>query len=428
VLGAFVPNDAGAAYDWIGFDPRGVGSSVPALSCDPQYFAPTRPDYEIPTRAVERQWLSRSEGYADACDAAGGRLLRHMKTTDSVADMEALRRALGEEQINYYGYSYGTYLGQVYATLHPDRVRRMVLDANVDPTRVWYQANLDQDFAFDRNINLWFEWLAQYDDVYHLGTTAAAVSQLWYTQREAFKAAPAGQIGPDEWTDIFLTVGYAQGSWPYFGDVFANWIATGDPAPLLDEYLAAEGVGDDNNFAVYLAVQCTDVQWPKKFSTWKRDNLAVAAQAPFFTWSNAWFNAPCLYWPAKAGEPVNVRGRKAPPVLLLSETLDAATPFSGTLKVRSLFPKASLVSTPGGTTHASSLFGTVCVAEYVADYLATGALPARQPGNVADAECAPDPEPLPFELQTTVATATSRVAGTDVAAELRQRLSRRFPG
>jgi pimeloyl-ACP methyl ester carboxylesterase len=66
-----------------------------------------------------------------------------MKTTDSARDMESIRKALGARQINYYGFSYGTYLAQVYSTLFPSRVRRMVLDSNVDPRKVWYQANLD---------------------------------------------------------------------------------------------------------------------------------------------------------------------------------------------------------------------------------------------------------------------------------------------
>ena len=65
-------------------------------------------------------------------------------------------------------------------------------------------------------------------------------------------------------------------------------------------YQDAEGVGDDNGFAVYLAVQCTDAQWPPQYSTWRRDNWRVYAKAPFLTWANVWFNAPCLYWPAAA--------------------------------------------------------------------------------------------------------------------------------
>jgi len=137
VLRRSVPDQAGLSYDWIGFDPRGVGDSQPSLSCDGDYFGYNRP-YYVPVNAqLEQTWRTRAAGYAADCAAAGGALLDHMKTTDSVADMESIRIALGESQINYYGFSYGTYLGSVYATLHPDLVRRMVFDGNVNPQDVY---------------------------------------------------------------------------------------------------------------------------------------------------------------------------------------------------------------------------------------------------------------------------------------------------
>lgn len=151
-LGAAVPNNAGDAYDWIGFDPRGVGASKPALSCIPDYFHGDRPPYTPTTPGLLQTWLARSKAYAQACGRNGGALLAHMKTTDSARDMDRIRAALGASKINYYGFSYGTYLGQVYTTLFPDRVRRMVLDSNVDPRHVWYEANLRQDIAFERNM------------------------------------------------------------------------------------------------------------------------------------------------------------------------------------------------------------------------------------------------------------------------------------
>ena len=113
---------------------------------------------------------------------------------------------------------------------------------------------------------------------------------------------------------------------------------------------------------MYLATACTDAKWPRNWLQWRRDNTAVARQAPFFTWANAWFNAPCIVLAgAVGGDPVNVDGRSAPPILLLSETLDAATPFTGSLEVRRRFPTSALVATVGGTTHASSLGGNPCV-------------------------------------------------------------------
>ena len=84
-----------------------------------------------------------------------------------------------------------------------------------------------------------------------------------------------------------------------------------------------------------------------------------------------------------------------PPILLISESLDAATPFSGSLEVRKRFPRASLIEGVGGTTHSGSLFGNACVDDAIADYLATGALPQRVKGDRSDKRCAPIAPPAP---------------------------------
>jgi pimeloyl-ACP methyl ester carboxylesterase len=121
-LGRWVPRHVGDAYDWIGFDPRGVGSSEPSLSCIPRYFHGDRPAYVPTTQELESRWLARSERFADACQEEAPDLLQHMSTIDTARDMDLLRQALGVDQINYYGFSYGTYLGQVYATLFPGKI------------------------------------------------------------------------------------------------------------------------------------------------------------------------------------------------------------------------------------------------------------------------------------------------------------------
>ncbi|MFD0490620.1 TAP-like protein [Saccharopolyspora erythraea NRRL 2338] len=394
-LGPSVPKDAGRAYDWIGFDPRGVGSSVPALSCDPNHFSYNRPDYVPVTPELEKQWLDKSEGYARACGARG-KLLEHVKTTDSVQDMESIRKALGAEQINYYGFSYGTYLGQVYGTMFPERLRRVVMDGVVNVNDVWYQANLNQDVAFDRNINIFFDWVARHDAVYHLGATGADVSKLFYDQRAKLDREPAGGIiGSDEWTDLFLQAGYGQTGWDARAKAFAGWVHDGAWEPLKQLYDKANPPGEDGGFAVYNAVQCTDVQWPKQWKQWEEDNWATHAKAPYQTWANAWFNAPCLFWPAKAGKPVDVDGSKVGSALLISEELDAATPFPGALEARRRLPNSSLISLPGGTTHSGSLGGNACLDGQIADYLATGKLPERKEGEGPDTTCQPLPQPEP---------------------------------
>jgi pimeloyl-ACP methyl ester carboxylesterase len=336
-LGQYVPKNAGAAYDWIGFDPRGVGSSVPALSCDPNYFGYNRPSYIPLLPSTLNAWLTRSAGYAKAC-AKNGPILQHMTTIDTARDMDSIRAALGVQQINYYGFSYGTYLGQVYGTLFPERVRRQVLDSNVDPRGVWYQDNLDQDVAFQKNMEIWWAWLAKYDNVYHLGNTELKVQTLFYAiEAKLTLHADDGKLGGDEWVDAFLYAGYYQQTWLNLGQLFSDYVHKGDSAAVEDQYASAQGLGDDNGFAVYAAVQCTDTQWPTKWSTWAKDNWTTFAKAPYETWSNAWFNAPCLYWPAPAHQPVKIDGSKVKSTLLIDETLDAATPYTGSLEVRKLF-------------------------------------------------------------------------------------------
>jgi pimeloyl-ACP methyl ester carboxylesterase len=399
-IGGQVPKEAGAAYDWIGFDPRGVGTSKPSLSCDSAYAGYRRPEYVPTTAEIERAWLQRAEGYAKACATAGGPLLNHLKTLDTVRDMESLRLALGEDQINFYGFSYGTYLGQVYATHYPSRVRRMVLDGIVNPARVWYDSNLDQNYAFDRNIKVYFAWLAKHDKVYHLGRTARAVQRLFYAEKARLATAPAaGVLGPSELTDVFLQAGYYVFGWEGIAEAFSAWVRKRNPQPLKKLYDKENPrtAGSDNGYAIYLSVQCTDRQWPLSWTTWTADNWETHRRAPFETWANAWYNAPCRTWAGKAGIPVTVSGETVPPILLISETLDAATPFTGALEVRKRFPRSVLVEGVGGTTHSGSLFGGECVDNAVADYLAAGVLPKRRAGERSDKHCTPIAQPTPTD-------------------------------
>lgn len=392
-LGYLVPDGVGAAYDWIGFDPRGVGESTPRVSCDPGYLGFNRPDYVPATAAEEQLWLTRAQGYAAACSPVTQPLLAHMHTTDVAQDVDDIRAALGQEKLNWYGFSYGTYIGQVYATLFPQRVRRMVLDGVIDPGRVFYNSNLDQNAAFDVVSRVWFRWIADHDATYHLGSTESEVADHYYALRASLKGhAVQGKIGPSEFDDIFLSAGYAQFLWPFLTPALAAAYA-GDLDVLLNYY---GGPGDDNFFAVYAATECTDAVWPTAWPRWHQDSERYYAKAPFLTWGNTWFNAECAFWQVPPAKRLHITGNGTGSILLVNQTLDAATPYSGALAVRTLFQHSVLVAEPGGTTHAGSLNGNACTDGVIADYLATGTLPARRPGTRADVLCAPLPEPEPF--------------------------------
>jgi pimeloyl-ACP methyl ester carboxylesterase len=163
----------------------------------------------------------------------------------------------------------------------------------------------------------------------------------------------------------------------------------------------AGGLGDDNGYAMYLATQCTDVQWPKLWSKWKSDAWRQHANHPFLTWNNTWYNAPCLNWAAGAGTPVRVTGANVHvPILIINETYDAATPYPGSIEVRRRFPTASLIEGVNGTTHSGSLSGVACTDNAIAAYLDTGAVTPRLSGDRSDKKCAPVPAPQPGAPRT----------------------------
>ena len=388
--------DVAAQYDIVGFDPRGVGSSVPALSCDPGFFAGPRPNYIPANPAAEQVLINRAKTYAADCGKRFGWLLPHMTAQDTARDMDAIRAAFGVSKINYFAFSYGTYLGQVYATLFPDRVRRMVLDSVVDPTGVWYADNVDQDYAFQGRMEAFFAWVAKYDTTYHLGSTAAQVQAAWYRARNQLLAHPVnGTIGADEFDDTFLQGGYLDELWPGFAQALSSYLNEGQAGDLISQY-QGYGKQGENEFAVYNAVQCSDVGWPRNWSFWTSDTERIYAKAPFQAWDNAWFNAACAFWPVQGpAKPLQIKGAGLPGILMLQGTLDPATPYAGAQDARKLLPSARMVVVKGGGNHGQSMEqpSNSCVQGYLNAYLATGALPST-PGTVS-ATCPAVPAPTP---------------------------------
>ena len=235
-----------------------------------------------------------------------------MTSEDVARDMNSIRAALGVPAINYFGYSYGTYLGQVFATLFPHRLRRMVLDSTVDPTGAWYADNIAQDYAFEGRMEAFFSWVAAHNAAYGLGSTRAAVDQAWYRARARLQAHPVdGRIGADDFDDTFLQGGYSNALWPGLAAALSAYLRSGATGPLVSQY-QQEGVQSENEFAVYNAVECSDVNWPRNWAKWNSDTRRVYRTAPFQAWDNAWFNASCAFWPVHGpARPLQIRARPA---------------------------------------------------------------------------------------------------------------------
>ncbi|CAL9313154.1 alpha/beta hydrolase [Streptomyces sp. SudanB25_2051] len=397
-VAASLPAKVAARYDVIGFDPRGVGASRPALTCRPGHFTPVRPDSVPRDLREERRNAERAAAFARACGDEHGELLPHIGTVNAAHDMDAIRRALGAPRVSYFGYSYGSYLGAVYARLYPQRVRRAVLDSVVHPGGVWYGANLAQDHAFDARHKAFLAWVARHDAAYGLGKDPARVEARWYAMRAALREEPAGgKVGAAEVEDTFLPGAYHSSYWPLLAAAFSAYAGKGDERPLVEAYeaLAAPDEATANAYAVYTAVQCRDARWPRSWGVWHRDMWAAHTKAPFSTWNNAWYNAPCAFWPVPSLTPPDVANDAAPPVLLFQATEDAATPYEGAVATHRLLRGSRLVVERGGGDHAVTLRGNTCADRVLARYLDTGEVPRGDGGDDPDVVCPARPDPKP---------------------------------
>ncbi|MHA5052903.1 alpha/beta hydrolase [Streptomyces sp. SD15] len=402
-----LPKKVAAQYDVIGFDPRGVGASKPALDCKPKHFGPVRVDSVPSTPAMEKANLDRAESFAKACGKKYANLLPYIDTVSAVHDLDSIRSALGAQKINYFGYSYGTYLGAVYGKLYPERVRRLVLDSVVDPDGVWYDDNLGQNYAFNDRHLAFMAWVAQHDATYKLGKDPAEVEAKWYAMRTALAKKPAQKkVGASELEDTFLPGGYYNGYWPTLAEAFAAYANNKKEEPLVEAYgtFGAIDAAGDNGYSVYAAVQCRDASWPRDWNQWRKDTWAVHDKAPFMAWSNAWYNAPCAFWPTDSVRPVDVSNDALPPSLLFQATNDAATPYEGGVTVHRELRGSSLVVEQGGGNHGITLSGNTCLDKHLEAYLADGKVPRG--GGEVDAVCKKLPDPKP--LSTRAASPTSQ--------------------
>lgn len=396
-----LPREVAATYDIIGFDPRGVGRSNPRMSCDTNFGQGPRPDY-TPTSGAkgkvskpEKAWRKRSEKYGATCQAKFGDLLKNMTSVDVVRDLDLMRQGFRADKISFYGFSYGSYLAQLYATMYPTHTRRMVLDGVTDPATIGFAGTKTRPAGLEKTIGAFWSWTARHHKTYGLGKTAAKVEALYYRELVKLRKSPRGHLGPAEWNDTFHQPAYG---WPNWAQTAAAWRAwaKGDAAPMTALWRSNAGVGNDNFRAVYLAVRCTDAAWPREYAVLRKQAFTSAASSPFAAWHTMWgTGGTCLRWPVKGGKPKKIDGTKAPAILLVSSTIDPATPYAGAIEARQRFPRSRLVADVGTAKHGASLAGNSCVDAYVVAYLRNGTLPARKAGNGADAKCKKTPEPKP---------------------------------
>ncbi|MDI2132776.1 alpha/beta hydrolase [Yinghuangia seranimata] len=390
-----LPEPVRRAYDVVGFDPRGRGTSTRLDCLDLTTFARApKPDTARTDAEGQRAIAEAAHGFADGCRRGAPQLLPYLTTRQIAGDLDAVRAAFGEQKINYLGYSYGTYLGAVYGQRYPDRVRRMLLDSVVDPTQVWYATGFAQARAFWLRWHDWADWVADHDTRYGLGTSREAVLARWNEAREALAAKPAdGVFGGTEFDLVTISNLYSDRQWPTLATAVAAYENRRDAAPLRD--LKGPTTPDDENFeSVFQAVTCADAPSPADPAVFAADTARLKDQYGYLGADIASAGA-CLYLQSNTAPPTRIDGAGLPGVLMIEGTRDPATPYAGAVRMRAALPSARLVTVEGSGNHGQFIGGGACVDDAGTAYLARGVLPA------ADTTCPALPPPDPAKHTAT---------------------------
>ena len=375
-------------FDIVGFDPRGVGESAAVHCLDDR----SRDDWN----AADEADAAHGKLLADACQANSGKLLPFVGTRNTARDMDVLRAVLGDRKLNYLGFSYGTYLGSLYAEEFPDRTGRLVLDGAVDPVMNLLQHNVQQQAGFEKSLR---EFAA--DCVKQrgcpLGGDPDRAAQKLADFLDGLKENPlttrSGRklTATEGWTAVISSLYGGDQSWKYLRDMLA-WAMIKDKGDYLldraDGYNGRDAEGHYSNmFDAYLAIHCADggVETP----TAEQLQAALAElneKAPLVSRHNpeqALFDPDCRAWPYRSTEqPHQITAVGAAPILVVGSTGDPATPYAWSQKLASGLANGVLLTREGDghTGYGKSK----CVSTAVDGFLVDGVMPA------AGTSCAPE--------------------------------------
>jgi pimeloyl-ACP methyl ester carboxylesterase len=373
-------------FDIVGWDPRGTGKSEPAVDCIDDYdhyFSGT--DITPDDDAEKQQLVDLAEEFADNCSEKDGDFFEYVGTNNSARDMNSIRRALGEDTISYFGFSYGSELGATWATLFPDTVRAAVLDGAADPTADTTERGLQQAAGFEGTLDT---YLAQCSDdsscaFHNDGDAEGAFDQLMLDlDGEPIPSEPGR---PDITRGVALQAVaqamYSETFWDPLSEALADAQA-GDGAGLLslyDSYYQRQSDGTwGNELEAFQTISCMDD--PERLTVEEDDATApeYIAVAPRFApgTTGTYF---CTFFPAAIDPRVDITGAGAGPIVVIGTTGDPATPLSSTQAMADTLEDGRLV-----VVHADQHTGygvNDCVDDVVHRYLVDLDVPAE------DIEC-----------------------------------------
>ena len=416
-LGAFLDPQVHAQFDVIGFDPRGVGLSDP-VTCFPDAASETAAFASAPvvplTSEEEAESIALFGAASLACETLSGSRIEHASTANVARDMDLLRQAVGDEQLSYLGYSYGSVLGATYGMLFPDRVRALAIDGTLEPSRwsggegsigVRTGQGLAASQVFDEFLDVCAEVGPESCSLAATGDPRAAAETLLARLQQQPVEIPNGDgttLTIDYGTAVAVAFQslYSPAGFGPLADTFTQLLALTEPQQTMTtqqrggqlsdigDWLRELGLIEDySGMGSALASMCVDGQHPLQPWDYPAQADAADAEAPHFGRFRSWVGIQCDFVPY-----VDEDAYMGPwdqstqaPVLVIGTRHDPATPYDQTQPYADRFANATVLTVEGyGHT---TLGVSTCANAAIATYLAT-------PGASVPTTCEQDVAPF----------------------------------
>jgi pimeloyl-ACP methyl ester carboxylesterase len=365
-------------YDLVSWDPRGVGASE-GIRCrdDKRIQAAEAVDVTPDTPAEETAFFADAARFGQGCLRDAGKLLSHVSTTDTARDMDLMRHVLGDAKMHYFGISYGTELGGVYAHLFPRNVGRMVLDAVVDPSADTIGHAKNQALGFQRALDDYLE---------ATGQDPAEGTRKIADMLEEIDARPLPTSSGRKLTQTLAVLGvvvplYSKSGWPVLTSALKE-AERGDGSGLLalaDSYNDRDASGRyGTGTHSQRVISCLDDRQRPTPEEAKKRLPEFEKLSPVFGRFLGWDTAGwCHEWPVPGQfDTPEVSAPGAPPILVVGNTGDPATPYEGARRMADeLGEGVGVVLTWKGEGHGAYRSGSDCVDSTVNAYVLDGSVP-----------------------------------------------------